>query len=150
MRQLATALGIATLTALAVTGCAATASSGSGKPSAAASSSASASTSAENGLSGLTSGGSGAPAKFLVDGTFSGKGAPAKPLAGTITFRAASNVASTKVTVGSSGKFSLGLGAGTYSATGQAEDGGSACSAAATVIVHAGQTTQVSLVCRTS
>ena len=90
------------------------------------------------------------PARFLVDGTFSATGAPAKPVAGTITFRAAGTGASTKVKVGSSGKFSLGLGAGTYSATGQAENGGSPCSAAATVIVHAGQTTQVSLVCRTS
>ena len=146
MRQLMAGLGITALAALAVTGCASSASSSGGQPSAAAS----ASTSAKNGLSGLTGGGSGAPAQFLVDGTFSAKGAPAKPLAGTIIFRAASNGVSTKVTVGSSGKFSLGLGAGTYRATGQAEDGGSPCSAAATVVVHAGQTTQVSLVCRTS
>jgi hypothetical protein len=147
MRQLTAGLGIAALAVLAVTGCTATAASSSGKSSAAASSSASAS--GENGLSGLTSGGSGAPARFLVDGTFSGTGTPAKPLAGTITFLAASTGASTKVKVSSSGQFSLGLGAGTYKATGQAENGGSPCSAAATVIVHAGQTTQVSLVCRT-
>jgi hypothetical protein len=140
MRQLTA--GLATM-ALAVTGCAAAATTSSGKtPTAASSHSATATTDTSRGASGL--------AQWVVDGTFETQGVHAQPLSGVVTFRDSATGHTVNVTVGTSGKFSLGLVAGTYTATGQAKHGGSPCSAAETVTVHAGQLTRVSLACKAS
>jgi hypothetical protein len=136
---------------LAVTGCAATTSgtASSGKsPATAASHSATAT--AGSGLSGLPTGGAPGPAQWVVHGTFETEGSPAHPLSGVVTFRDGSTGHTVNVTVGASGKFSLGLVAGTYTATGQTTQNQSPCAAPVTVTVRAGQLTQVSLVCKAS
>jgi hypothetical protein len=155
MRQLMAGLVIM---ALAVTGCAASATTGSGKPAAvtshaaapaASTTSASGTSSAPPGLGGLANANPG-PAQWVVDGTLETAGVPAQPLPGVVTFRDSANGHSVQVTVGASGKFSLGLVAGTYTATGQAGHSGSACAAPVTFTVQAGQLTRVSLVCQAS
>jgi hypothetical protein len=143
MRQLTAGLAIV---ALAVTGCAASATSSGGKtPAATTSHSATAAT----GISGLPSSGPGL-AQWVVDGTFETAGSPAHPLSGMITFRDSTTRQTVTVTVSASGKFSLGLVAGTYTATGQAKQDFSPCSAPVTVTVRAGQLTRVSLTCKAS
>ncbi|HTU05704.1 MAG TPA: hypothetical protein VMG13_09150 [Trebonia sp.] len=150
MRQLTAGLA---LVALAATGCAATASS-SKTPAAPASHSATPATgttgtaSAAPGVSGLSGGGPGGPAQWVVDGTFQTVGSPAQPLSGVITFHDSTTGQTATVTVGASGKFSLGLIAGTYTATGQTKKDFSPCSAPVTVTVRAGQLTRVSLSCK--
>jgi len=147
MRQLTAGLA---LVALAVTGCAATASSSSKTPAAPASysSGTSGTASAAPGVSGLSGGGPGGPAQWVVDGTFETVGSPAQPLSGVITFHDSTTGQTATVTVGASGKFSLGLIAGTYTATGQTQKDFSPCSAPVTVTVRAGQLTRVSLSCK--
>jgi hypothetical protein len=150
MRQLTAGLAVM---ALAVTGCAATATSSGGSgtsktPQAATSHSASAASPA-TGLSGLPSSGPGL-AQWVVHGTFETDGSPAQPLSGMITFRDSTTGQTATVTVGASGKFSLGLVAGTYTATGQTKQNVSPCSAPVTVTVRAGQLTQVSVTCKAS
>ena len=158
MRQVTAGLALA---ALAVTGCAATASTSSSTAPAATSpgtataasstaTAASGTATAATGLGGLTSGGGGAPAQWVVHGTFETQGGSARPLSGTVTFRDSATGHTVNVTVGASGKFSLGLAAGTYAATGQTGHSGSPCSAPVTVTVRAGQLTQVSLSCKTA
>lgn len=146
MRQLTAGLAIA---ALAVTGCAATASTSSSAASAASSkpSAASGPATAATGLGGRTSGGGG-PAQWVVRGTFVTRGGSAQPLSGMVTFRDSATGHTVNVTVGVSGKFSLGLAAGTYAATGQTGPGSPPCTAPATVTVRAGQLTLVSLTCK--
>jgi hypothetical protein len=155
MRQLTAGLALAALavTGLAVTGCGATASSSSDKtPAAPASHSATPGTSgtasAAPGVSGLSGGGPGGPAQWVVNGTFETVGSPAQPLSGVITFHDSTTGQTATVTVGASGKFSLGLIAGTYTATGQTKQDFSPCSAPVTVTVRAGQLTRVSLSCK--
>ena len=137
MRQLTAGLAIM---ALAVTGCAATAATSSGKPP----------TTGTSGTAtaGIGHGGASGLAQWVVDGTFETKGGDAQPLAGVITFRDSTTGHTVNVTVGTSGKFSLGLVAGTYTASGQTEHSDSTCSAPVTVTVQAGQLTRVSLVCK--
>lgn len=154
MRQLMAGLVIM---ALAVTGCAASATTGSGKQPPAVTShratpaaSASGAATAAPGLGGLTSNGSSGLAQWVVDGTLQTEGVPAQPLPGMVTFRDSANGHTVKVTVGASGKFSLGLVAGTYTATGQAQHSGSACAPPVAFTVRAGQLTRVSLVCKAS
>ena len=154
MRQLTAGLAIM---ALAVTGCAATATTSSGKTSTAVTShSATTATGTSGtatpgtGLSGLTSGGASGLAQWVVDGTFETEGGPAHPLSGVVTFRDSTTGHTVNVTVGASGKFSLGLVAGTYTATGQTKHSDTPCSAPVTVTVRAGQLTRVSLVCKAS
>jgi hypothetical protein len=153
MRQLMAGLVIM---ALGVTGCAASATTGSGKPAAVTShgttpaASPSGTATALPGLGGLTSNGAPGPAQWVVDGTLETQGMPVKPLAGVVTFRDSGNGHTVRVTVGASGKFSLGLVAGTYTATGQAEHSDSQCAAPVTFAVQAGQVTRVSLVCQAS
>jgi hypothetical protein len=153
MRQLTAGLAIV---ALAVTGCAATASSSSTTPAAATSHSATTATGASGtatappGLSGLSGGGAPGPAQWVVDGTFATEASPAQPLSGVVTFRDSTTGHAVNVTVGASGKFSLGLVAGTYTATGQTTQDNSPCSAPVTVTVRAGQLTRVPLVCKAS
>jgi hypothetical protein len=148
MRQLTAGLAIV---ALAVTGCAASATSSGGgsssskTPAATTSHSATAATSA----GGLPSSGPGL-AQWVVHGTFETAGSPAHPLSGMITFRDSTTRQTVTVTVGASGKFSLGLVAGTYTATGQTKQDFSPCSAPVTVTVRAGQLTQVALTCKAS
>ena len=151
MRRLTAGLGIM---ALALTGCAATTSASSGKsPATVPSHSATTadgtggSGPAGAGLGGVAGGGSGGPAQWVVDGTFQSKGGAAQPLAGTVSFRDSSSGRIVTVTVGASGKFSLGLVAGTYTATAQAARSASPCSAPVAVTVRAGQPTRVALVC---
>jgi len=148
MRQLAAGLVIMVL---AVTGCAATAttasSSGDGKsPATATSHTATAGT----GLGGLPTSGAPGLAQWVVDGTFETEGSPAHPLSGVVTFSDSATGHVVNVTVGTSGKFSLGLVAGTYTATGKTTHNESPCSAPVTVTVRAGQLTRVSLVCQAS
>ncbi len=100
------------------------------------------------GLGGLTSGGSAGLAQWVVDSVFETAGGSGRPLSGVVTFRDSATGDSTNVTVGASGTFSLGLVAGTYTATGLAGPGDSPCSAPVTVTVRAGQLTRVSLVCK--
>ena len=151
MRQLTAGLAIM---ALAVTGCAATSSASGGNspaatsPSATPASGGSGTATGGAGLGGLTSGGSAGPARWVVDGVFETAGGSA--LSGVVTFRDSATGDSTNVTVGASGKFSLGLVAGTYTATAQAGPGDSPCSAPVTVAVRAGQLTRVSLACKAS
>jgi hypothetical protein len=143
MRQLTAGLAIM---ALAVTGCAASAASSGGSsktPAATASHSATAGT----GTSGLSGSGPGL-AQWVVDGTFETAGSPGHPLSGMITFRDSATRQTVTVAVGASGKFSLGLVAGTYTATGQTRQDFSPCSAPVTVTVRAGQLTRVSLTCK--
>jgi len=144
MRQLTAGLA---LVALAVTGCAASATSSGSKPPAATTSSHSAT--AATGTRGLPSSGPG-PAQWVVHGTFETAGSQAHPLTGMITFRDSTTRQTVTVAVGASGKFSLGLVAGTYTATGQTEQDFAPCSAPVTVTVRAGQLTQVSLTCKAS
>jgi len=152
MRQLTAGLALAALavTGLAVTGCAATASSSGKTPAAPASHSAgtTGTASAAPGVSGLSGGGPGGPAQWVVDGTFETVGSPAQPLSGVITFHDSTTGQTATATVGASGKFSLGLIAGTYTATGQTKKDFSPCSAPVTVTVRAGQLTRVSLSCK--
>jgi hypothetical protein len=154
MRQLTAGLGIM---ALALTGCATAASSNSGEPAAAvpshsatAAAGASGTSSAGAGPGRVVGGGSADPAQWVVDGTFQAKNGSAQPLAGVIVFRDSSTGRTVNVTVGASGKFSLGLVAGTYTATAQPARSTSPCSAPVTVTVRAGQLTRVSLVCPAS
>ena len=154
MRQLMAGLVIM---ALAVTGCAASATTGSSTPPAAVTShgatpgaGTSGTATAVGGLGGMTSNGSSGLAQWIVDGTFETQGAPVQPLPGVVTFRDSANGHTVTVTVGASGKFSLGLVAGTYTATGQAKHSDSACTAPVTVTVHAEQLTRVALVCKAS
>jgi hypothetical protein len=153
MRQLMAGLVIM---ALGVTGCAASASTGSGKPAGVTShgTTAAARTSgtatAVPGLGGLTGNGPAGPAQWVVDGTFETKSVPARPLPGVVTFRDTANGRTVQVTVGASGKFSLGLVAGTYTATGQVKHGDPQCAPPVTFTVRAGQLTRVSLVCQAS
>jgi hypothetical protein len=154
MRQLPAGLAI---TGLALTGCAATASTSSGNPpaavtshEAAAATGSSGAAAARAGLGGLSSGGTSGPAQWVVDGTFEAGGGTARPLSGTVTFRDSATGHTVNVAVGASGKFSLGLVAGTYTATGKVTHQASPCSALATVTVRAGQLTRVSLVCKTA
>ena len=150
MRQLTAGLAVM---ALAVTGCAATSSASGGAapgtghgPATATAGSGTATGGA--GLGGLTSGGSGGLARWVVDGSFETAGGSARPLSGVVAFRDRATGNQFGVTVGASGKFSLGLPAGTYTATGQAGHSAAPCSAPVTVTVRAGQLTRVSLVCR--
>jgi hypothetical protein len=151
MRQLTAGLAIM---ALAVTGCAATSSASGGSTPAATSPSAptaagdSGTATGGAGLGGLTSGGSAGLAQWVVDGVFETAGGSARPLSGVVTFRDSATGHSANVTVGASGKFSLGLVAGTYTATGQTGHSDSPCSAPVTVTVRAGQLTRVSLACK--
>lgn len=153
MRKLAAGLA---LVALAVSGCAAASTSSRKAPAPATSHSAATATGTSDtatggtGLSGLPSGGAPGPAQWVVDGTFETKGRPAQPLSGVVTFRDSITGHTVTVTVGSSGKFSLGLVVGTYTATGQTKDNDSPCSAPVTVAVRAGQLTRVSLSCEAS
>jgi hypothetical protein len=150
MRRLTAGLAIM---ALAVTGCAAAATS-SRTPAAAPSHSAtprtSSTASAGTGTSGLSGGGPGGLAQWVVHGTFETEGSPAQPLSGVVTFRDSTTGQTVTVTVDASGKFSLGLVAGTYTATGQTKRDFSPCSAPVTVTVRAGQLTQVTLTCKAS
>jgi hypothetical protein len=156
MRQLTAGLAIMALavTGCAVTGCAATSSASGGSTPAATSPSAPTASvgggtaTGGAGLGGLTSGGSAGLAQWVVDGVFETAGGSARPLSGVVTFRDSATGHSATVTVGASGKFSLGLVAGTYTATGQTGHGGSPCSAPVTVTVRAGQLTRVSLACK--
>jgi hypothetical protein len=150
MRQLAAGLAIA---ALAVTGCAATATTSSGKtPTAVISHSVSAASGTSGtattgtGLGGLTS--NGGLAQWVVDGTFETKARPARPLSGVVTFHDKTTGHTASVTVGASGKFSLGLVAGTYTATARTTSSHSPCSAQVTVTVRAGHLTRAALVCQ--
>ena len=144
MRQLTAGLAIM---ALAVTGCAATASTSSGHTPATVTSG-----TATAGVrpGGSSSGSSSGLAQWLVNGTFQTGGGSAQPLSGVVTFRDNTTGHTVNATVGTSGKFSLSLVAGTYTATGQTKSSSSPCSAPVTVTVHAGQLTQVSLVCKAS
>jgi hypothetical protein len=144
MRQLTAGLAIM---ALAVTGCAA-ATTSSGTPTSHRATTSTGTSGSATGHSGPVSGGGAGLAQWVVDGTFETKGGGAQPLAGVVTFRNSTTGRSVNVTVGASGKFSLGLVAGTYTATGQTGQGGSPCSAPVTVTVHAGQLTRVSLACQ--
>jgi hypothetical protein len=152
MRQLTA--GLVTM-ALAVTGCAATTTSISGKSPATATSHSATTASGANGtatagagLSGLPTSGAHGLAQWVVDGTFEAEGSPAHPLSGMVTFSDSTTGQIVNVTVGASGKFSLGLVAGTYTATGKTKHNESPCSAPVTVTVRAGQLTRVSLVCK--
>jgi hypothetical protein len=153
MRRLTAGLAIM---ALAVTGCATTATSSGNTSTAATSHSATTATGTSGtatpgtGLGGLTSSGASGLAQWVVDGTFETEGGSAQPLSGVVTFRDRSTARTVNVTVGTSGKFSLGLVAGTYTATGQIKHSDSPCSAPVTVTVRAGQLTRVSLVCKPS
>lgn len=151
MRQLMAGLVIM---ALGVTGCAASGTASSGQPATATShaatpaATASGPAAAVSGLGGMASSGSSGLAQWVVNGTFEKQGTPAQPLPGVVTFRDSANGHTVTVTVGASGKFTLGLVAGTYTATGQAQHGNAVCTAPVTVTVHAGQLTKVSLVCK--
>jgi hypothetical protein len=154
MRRLTAGLAIM---ALAVTGCAATATTSSGKTSTAVpgnrattATGTSGTATPGTGLGGLTSSGASGLAQWVVDGTFEAEGGSAQPLSGVVTFRDRTTAHTVNVTVGPSGKFSLGLVAGTYTATGQIKHSDSPCSAPVTVTVRAGQLTRVSLVCKAS
>jgi hypothetical protein len=96
----------------------------------------------------MSSSGSSGLAQWVVDGTFETEGAPAAPLPGVVTFRDSSNGHTVTVTVGASGKFTVGLVAGTYTATAQPQHSNAACAAPVTVTVHAGQLTRDTLVCK--
>ena len=139
MRQLAAGLAVI---ALAVTGCAATAATSPAK--------APATRTSGTATAGIGHGGASGLPQWVVDGTFETKGGSAQPLAGMVTFRDSATGHTVNVTVGASGKFSLGLVAGTYTATGQTEHSGSPCSAPVTVTVQAGHLIRVSLVCKAS
>jgi hypothetical protein len=143
MRRLTAGLAI---TALALTGCATTAATSSGKAPAAVSSA----TAAGARPGGSVGHGSSGLAQWVVNGTFETEGGHAQPLSGVVTFRDSTTGHTVNVTVGTSGKFSLGLVAGTYTATGQTGHSDSQCSAPVTVTVQAGQLTRVSLVCKAS
>ena len=141
MRRLTAGLSI---TALALTGCATTAATSSGKAPTAVSSA----TAAGARPDGSVGHGSSGLAQWVVNGTFETEGGHAQPLSGVVTFRDSTTGHTVNVTVGTSGKFSLGLVAGTYTATGQTGHSDSQCSAPVTVTVQAGQLTRVSLVCK--
>lgn len=143
MRRLTAGLAI---TALALTGCATTAATSSGKAPTAVSSA----TAAGARPGGSVGHGSSGLAQWVVNGTFETEGGHAQPLSGVVTFRDSTTGHTVNVTVGTSGKFSLGLVAGTYTATGQTGHSDSQCSAPVTVTVQAGQLTRVSLVCKAS
>ena len=153
MRRLTAGLAIM---ALAVTGCAtATATSGGGKAPAAATSHSPATGTSGPATAGIRPGGSSGSgssglAQWVVNGTFETEAGHVQPLSGVVTFRDSTTGHTVNVTVGTSGKFSLGLVAGTYTATGQTTHSDSQCSAPVTVTVPAGQLTRVSLVCKAS
>jgi hypothetical protein len=153
MRRLTAGLAIM---ALAVTGCAtATATSGGGKAPAAATSHSPATGTSGTATAGVRPGGSSGSgssglARWVVNGTFQTGAGHVQPLSGVVTFRDSVTGDTVNVTVGASGKFSLGLVAGTYTATGQAGHSASPCSAPVTVNVRAGQLTRVALVCKAS
>jgi hypothetical protein len=153
MRRLTAGLAIM---ALAVTGCATTvATSSGGKAPAAATSQSPATGTSSTATAGIRPGGSSGSgssglAQWVVNGTFETEAGHVQPLSGEVTFRDSTTGHTVNVTVGASGKFSLGLIAGTYTATGQTEHSDSPCSAPVTVTVRAGQLTRVSLVCKAS
>lgn len=153
MRKLAAGLAVVALT---VTGCAAASTSSGKAPTPATSHSATTTTgtsgtaTAGPGLSGLPSGNAPGPAQWVVHGTFETKGSPSHPLSGVVTFRDRTTGHTVTVAVGASGKFSLGLVAGTYTAAAHTKDLDSPCSAPVTVTVQAGQLTRVSLSCEAS
>ncbi len=153
MRRLTAGLAIM---ALAVTGCATTtASSSGGKAPAAATSQSPATGTSGTATAGIRPGGSSGSgssglAQWVVNGTFETEAGHVQPLSGVVTFRDSTTGHTVNVTVGASGKFSLGLVAGTYTATGQTEHSDSPCSAPVTVNVRAGQLTRVALVCKAS
>jgi hypothetical protein len=153
MRRLTAGLAIM---ALAVTGCATTtATSSGGKAPAAATSHSPATGTSGTATAGIRPGGSSGSgssglAQWVVNGTFETEAGHVQPLSGVVTFRDSTTAHVVNVTVGASGKFSLGLVAGTYTATGQTKHGDSPCSAPVTVTVRAGQLTRVSLVCKAS
>jgi hypothetical protein len=141
--------------ALAVTGCAtATATSSGGKAPAATSHSPADGTSgtATAGIrpGGAAGSGSSGLARWVVNGTFQAEAGHVRPLSGVVTFRDSTTGDTVNVTVGATGKFSLGLVAGTYTATGQTGHSASPCSTPVTVNVRAGQLTRVALVCKAS
>jgi hypothetical protein len=153
MRRLTAGL---TIMALAVTGCAtATATSTGGKPPAAATSHSPATGTSGTATAGIRPGGSPGSgssglARWVVNGTFETEAGHVQPLSGVVTFRDSATGDTVIVTVGASGKFSLGLVAGSYTATGQAGHSDSPCSAPVTVNVRAGELTRVALVCKAS
>ena len=159
MRRLTAGLAIM---ALAVTGCATTVATSSGgkAPAAATSHTPATGTSSTTGTNGTAtagirpggSSGSGSSglAQWVVNGTFETEAGHVQPLSGVVTFRDSTTGHTVNVTVGASGKFSLGLVAGTYTTTGQTKHSDSPCSAPVTVTVRAGQLTRVSLVCKAS
>ena len=153
MRRLTAGLAIM---ALAVTGCATTtATSSGGKAPAAATSQSPATGTSGTATAGIRPGGasgsgSSGLARWVVNGTFQTEAGHVQPLSGVVTFRDSITGDTVNVTVGASGKFSLGLVAGTYTATGQAGHSASPCSAPVTVDVRAGQLTRVALVCKAS
>ncbi len=153
MRRLTAGLAIM---ALAVTGCATTvATSSGGKAPAAATSHSPATGTSGTATAGIRPGGSSGSgssglAQWVVNGTFETGAGHVQPLSGVVTFRDSTTGHTVNVTVGASGKFSLGLVAGTYTATGQTEHSDSPCSAPVTVNVRAGQLTRVALVCKAS
>jgi hypothetical protein len=149
MRKLTVGLTIlaAATTGGALTGCASSAStstSPSTGSSASATTGASASAAAKAALGGGSAGGL---AQWVVQGTFQTEGKPARPLSGTVTFRDGSTGKSVSVSVGTSGQFTLGLVAGTYTATPEVKGGGSPCASPVTVSVRAGQQAKVTLAC---
>ena len=75
---------------------------------------------------------------------------PAQPLPGVVTVRDTANGHTVTVTVGASGRFSLGLVAGVYTAKVQAKHSDPRCAMRATGDVHraGGALTRVSLVCK--
>ncbi len=151
MRRLTAGLATTALAALAVTACAATTAttSSSGKaPTAVTSHNPATGGTATAGTRPGGSAGSSGLAQWLVNGTFETEAGHAQPLSGMVTFRDRTTGHTVNVTVGASGKFSLGLVAGTYTATGQTGHSNSPCSAPVTVTVRAGQLTRVSLVCK--
>ncbi len=152
MRRLTAGLAIM---ALAITGCAtATATSSGGKAPAAATSHSPATGTSGTATAGIRPGGSSGSgssglARWVVNGTFETEAGHVQPLSGVVTFRDSTGH-TVNVTVGASGTFSLGLVAGTYTATGQTGHSDSPCSAPVTVNVRAGQLTRVALVCKVS
>jgi hypothetical protein len=150
MRRLTAGLAI---TALALTGCATTAATSSEKAPAVSPATAtgtSGAATAQTRPGGSAGRGSSGPAQWVVNGTFETEAGHAQPLSGVITFIDSTTGHTVNVTVGASGKFSLGLVAGTYTATGRTGHSDSPCAAPVTVAVQAGQLTQVSLVCKAS
>ena len=149
MRKLTAGLAIlaATATGGALAGCSSAASSS--QPASTVSTAASAASAVASAAKSAASGpgavsGGGGPARWVVDGTLT-QGRPAQPMAGIVTFRDKSTGKSTSVSVGNSGQFTVGLVAGSYTATPAKGDG--SCGAIIGVTVKAGQQTKVKLSC---